>query len=60
MDGPQFGDQQTIFLIFFFPFNFLMLHQLEASQEGFSIKWEQVSQTCPKIEKMLLKEMFPN
>jgi hypothetical protein len=31
-------------------FNFLLLHQLQAFEEGFRIKWRHVSTTCPKSE----------
>lgn len=39
-----------------FIFNFLMLHPLQASQEGFSIK-QQVSRICPQHEKSLVQNI---
>jgi len=38
----------------FFSFNFLMLHYWLASQEGFSINWQQLFLTCLNIFKILV------
>jgi hypothetical protein len=46
-------------VIFFFS-NFLTLHGCLASQEGFSIKWWQVSRTCLHCINSFVKVMLPN
>jgi hypothetical protein len=45
----------SVLFVPIFQFKFIMLHHMQASQEGFNIKWSQGFRACPKSEKQVQK-----